>query len=71
MIMRDWLKHPSIWKCEPLVDNYDKICHLLNLQYHSDIDEFSGACSLCGHGNFIHNKRCMNCRAKIEDDTYA
>ena len=71
MIMRDWLKHPSIWKYEQLVDNYDKTCHLLNLKFHPDIKEFSGTCSLCGAGNFLSNKRCVNCRAKIEDDAYA
>lgn len=74
MIMREWPKPPVMWKCEPskpLVDNYDKTCHLLNLRFHPDIKEFSGICSLCGTGNFLSNKRCANCRAKIEDDTYA
>lgn len=73
MTMREWLKPPFMWKCEPskpLVDNYNKTCHLLNLKFHPNIQEFSGTCSLCGGGNFIHNQRCMNCRAKIEDDTF-
>lgn len=56
------------FKRETLIDNYDKICHLLKLRFHPDIQEFSGICSLCGCGNFIHNQRCMNCRAKIEED---
>lgn len=74
MIMKECLKPPFMWKCKPskpLVDNYDKTCHLLSLKFHPDIQEFSGTCSLCGCGNFIHNQRCMNCRAKIEEDTYA
>lgn len=74
MTMKECPKLPFMLKCEPskrLVDNYDKICHLLNLRFHPDIQEFSGICSLCGTGNFLSNKRCANCRAKIEDDTYA
>ena len=74
MIMKEWLKPPFMRKSEPskrLVDNYNKTCHLLSLKFHSDIQEFTGTCSLCGTGNFLSNKRCANCRAKIEDDTYA
>lgn len=55
-------------KRETLIDNYDKTCHLLSLKFYPDIQEFVGVCSLCGYGNFIHNQRCMNCRAKIEED---
>ena len=71
MIIKECLKPFFMWKCEPskpLVDNYNKTCHLLNLRFHPDIQEFSGICSLCGCRNFIHNQRCMNCRAKIEED---
>ena len=71
MIIKEWLKPLFMWKCEPskpLVDNYSKTCHLLSLKFHPDIQEFSGTCSLCGCGNFIYNQRCMNCRAKIEED---
>ena len=56
------------FKRKILIDNYDKTCHLLNLKFHPDIQEFSGTCSLCGCDNFIHNQRCMSCRAKIEED---
>ena len=56
------------FKREILIDNYNKTCHLLSLKFHPDIQEFSGTCSLCGCDNFIHNQRCMNCRAKIEED---
>lgn len=71
MIIKVWPKLSSMWKCEPskqLVDNYDKTCHLLRIKFYPDIQEFIGVCSLCGYGNFIHNQRCMNCRAKIEED---
>ena len=71
MTMKECPKLPFMLKCEPskrLVDNYNKTCHLLSLKFHPDIQEFSGICSLCGCGNFIHNQRCMNCRAKIEED---
>lgn len=50
------------------VDNYDKICHLLSLEYRPDFGSFVGICSLCGKKNFNFSHRCSNCRAKIEDD---
>ena len=54
-------------KKKTLIDNYDKICHLLDIEYdpffaHSSL----GKCSLCGKENFVTNNRCRYCRAKIE-----
>ena len=53
-------------KKKTLVDNYDKICHLLDFQYDPDGYSFIGKCSLCGTKNFSTNSRCRFCRAKIE-----
>ena len=54
-------------KKKTLIDNYDKICHLLDLQYDLKGDTFIGKCSLCGTENFFINNRCRFCRAEIED----
>lgn len=52
------------------VDNYDKVCHLLD--YSFDGFDTVGTCSLCGRKNFVFDNsgRCNGCRAKIEDDTF-
>lgn len=52
-----------------LVDNYNKTCHILDLNYNKDVDGFVGKCSLCGAKNFLKNHRCVFCRAKIEEDS--
>ena len=50
-----------------LVDNYDKVCHLLDIKFDPYFSSSSiGKCSLCGKENFIINDRCKYCRAKIE-----
>lgn len=52
-----------------LIDNYNKTCHILDLNYNKDVDDFVGKCSLCGTKNFLTNRRCSFCRAKIEEDS--
>lgn len=54
-------------KKKTLIDNYDKVCHLLDFQYDPEGYAFIGKCSLCGTKNFSTNSRCRFCRAKIED----
>lgn len=54
-------------KKKTLVDNYDKVCHLLDIEYDPSFTYASlGRCSLCGKKNTIFNDRCKYCRAKIE-----
>ena len=53
-----------------MIDNYDKTCHLLSLKWDKYIARCVGYCSLCCRINALTNKRCNNCRAEIEDDTY-
>lgn len=54
-------------KKKALIDNYDKTCHLLDLQFDPKGYTFIGECSLCGTKNFSINNRCRFCRAEIED----
>lgn len=54
---------------KPLIDNYDKKCHLLALEYNNNLDLYVGICSLCGTKNSIYNIRCSHCRAQIEEDS--
>lgn len=73
------VKIPNMWVCsykpkekpteKRLIDNYDKTCHILDLNYNKDVDGFVGKCSLCGAKNFLKNRRCIFCRAKIEEDS--
>lgn len=51
---------------ETLTDNYDKTCHLLDLEWDHSGYIFIGTCSLCGAKNFVTNDRCRKCRAEIE-----
>lgn len=71
MFLREIMKLMALWQHshEPkkqLVDNYNKTCHLLDLEYDKNSYSFIGKCSLCGTKNFSINSRCRFCRAEIE-----